>query len=609
MNKSILLAILALVIWSFAGCSGPGEPTNRLDEFRQASGQQPPENDPPPRNDPPADPPDDEESDDKETDDSGKSGEDPAEPPAEDVDEDDKESAEEAEERARAEEKAAADERARTAFRPNRPPDLRASGGGGGGGAARDGEDDFKKLTPPKEQPRETSPPPPNNSNSGIAEEQPEPEERRWTLFERANFAFSTRNEPEAFQYLYAHTIAEEDAPDAHPHAWYAGISEPRVGLRWGVAVDYDARKFEGDPPKFDSEAPAGGANANSGGGGMDIGDRLPSGFGAPRGQTPSSNAPSGDDPEEQLDYYTGDFGELFIQRIEMRRTHADEYYGASLADADNSYVIEGGNHAGRPGNQGPGGRETPGFSAGGGGLISDDGAPPTRTPPSGSSGTPPGSSGNSGSGKTVEGFEPEFTASPNSLTPGVMMLGVGSVRDMLEKARSQGLDLLAVFDVSVSVSSRDEAKNATMLTVYDVKSGEKLVSTRRLNHLAYAKAIEDGRPNQIEEELDSVFQEGVDKTHKSEALPELTSDVAQRRIENLLKQEHSNPLPVLAEIRQYFALDLISQADFVAAAEALIGGENARKLVDGDVEEREAALKKWLPGQFTFESGDSEFR
>jgi hypothetical protein len=190
------------------------------------------------------------------------------------------------------------------------------------------------------------------------------------------------------------------------------------------------------------------------------------------------------------------------------------------------------------------------------------------------------------------------------------MMLGTGKQKELLELAKLNGLDLLAVFDVTVSVSSQDEPKNSTMLTVYDVKTGEKVVSTRHLTNLAYAKAREEGRDDQIETELDKIFQENTDTKYKASAMPDtLKADIAASRVARLLEQEYTNPLPVLAEIRYYMESGLISESDFLSAAEKLIGPENAKKLGDSDVAVREEAIKPWLPGQFTLDDSGAGFR
>jgi hypothetical protein len=503
-----------------------------------------------------------------------------------------------------------------TASRRNRPPGLGIAAPGIGNRKKNDKKDEKKEE--PGESAGESQP-------EAVVDDAPA-EEHRFSFFERANYAFSTENETEGFQYLYAHAIAEDNALEIHPLAWYAGLNEPRLGLRWGVGVDYRPGKFEGDPPRFgtgsDSSTSSGGGNAGGGDGGelngRDVGNRLPNGRRPQQSpqnrQTSPGNAPSGDDPTEQLLYYTGDFGDLLVQRIEMRRTNSDFYWGKALHEIDATKTFEEKQApvAGAPSNRGGRGAERSsgrGRGSGGAGLGMDDDLAGNTSP--GTASNPPAANANDGrvTPKEIPGFEPEFEANATSLVPGAMMLGLGKKNELLERARAHGLDLLAVFDVGIQFSSRDEAKNTTMLTIIDVKTGEDVIQTRKLNTAAYSKALESGKENPIEMELDKAFPDKTDKEFKCSELPNISDEAASRRIEALLESAPANPLPVLVEIRYYLDQGLISKSDYVAAAEALIGPENARKLVDGDIKQREEALHDWLPGQYTVNVPSSEFR
>ncbi len=616
MYKLVGLIMVTVIAWSAVGCGGPGKPVNRAAELRQrsgggaaddsgnqGSGQQ-----------------DQGKNDDAGKSEEGKSADGDAKPPEPSDSDGSGEESKVDDEKAKAEKdaKAAADAKAKTAadartrLRPGRPPGLGIASGGGrtGGGKEDDINKDKKEKNnePPVEATGETPP-------ASVLNETPA-EKHRFTFFERANYAFSTENETEGFQYLYAHAIAEDNALVEHPIAWYTGVGEPRLGLRWGVGVDYRSGNFDGDPPKFDADsgststaAGSGGSSNNSGEiGGRDISDRLPGGRRLPaapsNNQGAAGNAPSGDDPTEQLNYYTGDFGELLLQRIELRRTNPDFFWGKALFEIDATKVFEekqppsgvvGGRDKSKGGQRG----------AGGSGLQMEDELSSGEMPASGDNSSPD-SDNRRLPAVEIPGFEPEFKADPTSLVPGAIALGLGNKNELLERARAHGLDLIAVFDVSIQFSSKDEAKNSTMLTVINVKTGENVAETRKLNTVAYSKALETGKENPIEVELDKVFPEATDKSFKCSAFPNISSDKAAERVENLLNSKPGNPLPVLAEIRHYLDNDLISKTDYVAAAEALIGVENARKLVDGDIHEREEALHDWLPGQYSVSTSSS---
>ena len=69
-------------------------------------------------------------------------------------------------------------------------------------------------------------------------------------LLGEAVTAFSERRESDAFKYLYAYLLCDDEAAAKHSLDWYTGIAQPKVAFRWGVGVNYTAPSgFEGKPP------------------------------------------------------------------------------------------------------------------------------------------------------------------------------------------------------------------------------------------------------------------------------------------------------------------------------------------------------------------------
>ncbi len=605
MNKQsafLLFALLTLVL--LPACGGPGQPTSRVDELNNAQGNggtnNPPANNgaaggnssSPERPSPSGGPPKQEDSkkDDKSADDSMGIDEN-AKGEGEEGEGEDSEESEESDE-------------SDMVVSPNSsvPAGLKRVGGGGESGGNKKKKDNKKKEEENKQPPGETE-----DTTSGLAESA-EAVTRRFTFFERANQAFITGNEFEAFQYLFAHVIAEDGALREHPLGWYPGVMEPRVGLRWGVGVDYRAGNFSGDPPAFEKST----GSASGAGGGSSGQDEIGvAGGGGPGGRDPtkrnpppaaaSSSKPDGKDPVAELEYYTSAFGKKLVERLEMRRTTQDFFWGKALHDIDLSNKLKEPDTTRNPG----GSNTPPKVNSGGGGIVSADGE--MQAPPS----APSQPADNSGDAVDT-GFVPEFTADPSSLSPGVMMLGLGKNEELLEAAKAHGLDLVAVFYVSVQTSTKSEDKTTASITILDVKTGEVVAETKRINTTAYAKAVADGGDDPIEDELDKLFPQATDKKYKVAEWPNISGEAAAKRVDKLLQQKHQNPLPVLAEIRHYQEAGLITKDEFLSAAEALIGADNARKLVDGQIADREIALKAWLPGQFKMTAparDDSNFR
>jgi hypothetical protein len=477
-------------------------------------------------------------------------------------------------------------------------------------------------------------------NNPPPAQEEPEQtvEEKFESFYARAVKAFEARHDPEAFQFLYAHYLTSEDAFADHPLRWYDGISEPRAALRWGVGVSYSPGDFEGDPPvigdpvESDTSDNAAGRGRSGGGdfgapsgsrGSMGVSGgrnrRRGAGFGGgsdtPAGRGGALGSRDADrSPMETLTYYTGDFGEKLVRRYEMRRQHDDAYYGLVMQDIDEQTTEE--ESAETPGEQQPPEETTRRRSGGGdfgtlgGGANSDMLRERQRRQQARNR---PGSSGNNDS----DG--PAYDAEETSLAPGLMFLGVGPEKRMLENARKLNLDVLVLFEVRIRHSERrngdTSTKNNTRMRVYTVETGEELeTDSRSLSNLAVASARERGREDPVELELDKVFGEMADLRFKGRELPEMDADIVSRRYEFLLGRKYDNPLPVLVEIRQYLENGLVSQNDYLSACEKLLGNEQARGLIDGDMKEKEKALLDFLPGKYqvsvqTGEDDEEEFR
>ena len=250
MYRLVLVMMITAVAWSSVGCGGPGKPVTRSADSRNQSGGGASDNSNSGNSSRAgAGNQNQDKGDDKAAVD-GKSEQSPGGADSKEPEDSDEKKADEAKKESN--KKAAetvADSKAR--LRPGRPAGLGIATGAGGGRKGDDKDDDMKAREDAKKppvEPKEDAAPP-----AGIENESPV-EKHRFTFFERANYAFSTENETEGFQYLYAHAIAEDNALDEHPIAWYTGINEPRLALRWGVGVDYRAGSFEGDPPIFDIE-------------------------------------------------------------------------------------------------------------------------------------------------------------------------------------------------------------------------------------------------------------------------------------------------------------------------------------------------------------------
>ncbi|MCP4082284.1 MAG: hypothetical protein GY743_18790 [Planctomycetaceae bacterium] len=452
-------------------------------------------------------------------------------------------------------------------------------------------------------------------------ETEEESKDRVLTLYDRAVKAFSNEHETEAFQFLYAYYLTDDNAFKEHPLGWFDGVKEPRIALRWGVGISYSDGGYDGKPPVIGEaveEESRGRGNRNSGGfgGGGDLGGGGGGGMTVPgnskRGRVPGqrrSNRNTGGQsgnsrsepersPRETLDYYTGEYGDQFVKRYEMRRSR--QYYGSIMQAIAES--VENGmdpeeeaDSSANQRSQLPGGGD---FGMMGGGAT--------------------GPQNNRRSSRNRDSDDSDYEADPTSLAPGLMMVGVGNKSQLLNNARNLNLDLIVVFEVKVKHTERrngdSSTKSNTRLMLYSVKTGEALdTGSKSLSNLAVASAREKGRDDPVELELDKVFAEMADKDYKSKELPSsLDSDIANKRYQYLLKKEYENPLPILIEIKFYQDSGFVTKNDYIAACEQLLGDTEAQDLIDGNLKQQERALEKYLPGKFEVDlesSNEESFR
>lgn len=483
----------------------------------------------------------------------------------------------------------------------------------------------------------QTTPPPETKSGNSKAgdseekeeekeepkEEEKEPEEKIVTLYDRAVKAFSRDHDTEAFQFLYAYYLTDEEALKNHPPKWFDGVKEPRVALRWGIGVDYNDGGYDGEPPVIGDPVSDSGNSGNAGsnragnggrrggGGGGDFGNSGGGGMTVQGGKrkrstdrrrsnpsSPNNNSEPARLPSETLEYYTGDFGEMFVKRYEMRLPR--KFYGSimhavaeSSANGDAQEDEEDDNSQANQSQQLPGGGD---FGTMGGNSM----APPR---------------GNRNGRNNDQDSDEDYEADPTSLAPGLMMVGVGNKKQLLENAKSLNLDVLAIFEVKIRHSERrngdTSTKSNTRLALYSVKTGEAIdTDSKSLSNLAVASARDKDREDPVELELDKVFSNMADDKFKAKDLPaSLDSDIAGKRYEFLLSKKHSNPLPVLVEIKYYVDAGLISKNNYFAACEQLLGDVEAQDLIDGNIKQKERALEKYLPGNYevNLESGSEE--
>ncbi len=404
------------------------------------------------------------------------------------------------------------------------------------------------------------------------------------SFLQKAQTSFQKFDESIGERYLYAHWLVDDKAKDEFPLEWVGGLKEPRLFVRWGVAVALDVpADYSGSIPFIGSGTNSSNLNPSGGGGrpgndarrGIALDAPPPAGGGG--GNVGGGSVP-GDrtSPQASLRYCTGDFGSRLVKRFEMRRDSSPSYFGKILGQVTDGNVTAVRNAA--PTNTG--GRL---------GMVDPDGAAPPV----------PGANSPAAQATARSQWQsPDDRFAAGTLIPGVYFLGVDdgkSEKQFVEAAKQMGLDALIVFKVDVNSRRSGSATSTTSAVVHNLKNDESQ-KTSSLNNESVAKAREKSKgaeDDPVEGELDKLFANFSDVHLKTGEMPALTADMVSNRVAKIATD--SQPLAAIVEVVNYWRAGLLDAAvaeDFVAKA---TDAATAKTLLSGTDEERIQALEKWL--------------
>jgi len=188
-------------------------------------------------------------------------------------------------------------------------------------------------------------------------------------------------------------------------------------------------------------------------------------------------------------------------------------------------------------------------------------------------------------------------------LTPGLTLLGLGTDKELKERAATDGIDVLALFRVKVSVNRAGIIINDTEADILLVKGTlPEPIGSAVLNNIKVQKdrdaAKSDSKEDSVDKEVkrlfDKVDAKFVMTTMPAALTPELVK--AKRVDSQLLIGAIDDPLSVLAEIRFYHRNKLLNDADTAAAFAKVAGAADGKTLLEGKEEDRKKVVEKWLP-------------
>ena len=391
------------------------------------------------------------------------------------------------------------------------------------------------------------------------------------TFADKADLAFRQGREKDGFQYLYAHALTGDDATAKEvldKMGWVAPLKRPAMGIRWGIAIEYvPQRGYNGSiyPIGTSQNLPQKGAAGGGAPGGQPQ-------FGGPGMEGGGMGASGQSNP--LLQQLTGELGQKVVQQLQERIGRGD--FGQVLASVGKAAAP--GAAGGMPGAGMPGGSGEMNYGA------SMPGA------------APGGYQGAGMPGQAQGGRPTDVTA----LSPGIVMLGVVSSKDLREKAQAAGVDAVCAFDIVATPNPKTQlVKNETTIHLHDLLQAKELWDSKTLNNIQIQieRADPKGGQDPVDKEIEALFKVVDTNWHLGPLPAGLKAEHVLNRLRGLIEESHENPLPVLAEIRMYQTRGLLQEEHLLKAYQKVLGGEaEGTQLAKGSEEEKKKALEKWLP-------------
>ncbi|TWT92611.1 hypothetical protein [Neorhodopirellula pilleata] len=164
---------------------------------------------------------------------------------------------------------------------------------------------------------------------------------------------------------------------------------------------------------------------------------------------------------------------------------------------------------------------------------------------------------------------------------PGVLFIGEGASREMTELAAKEDIELLLYVVVSLKVARTEEVQNITRAKIVDCKTGKTLVASGAMDNREVKRLVmtERGTPeSHVTEQLDT-FWKIIDSKLKLAPLPNLTPEVARRRVSQLIADPNYSNLRKMAEVRLFQHKGWLTQEEVDLAFEIIAGADGTKIL------------------------------
>ncbi|MEC9091845.1 MAG: hypothetical protein VX438_04010 [Planctomycetota bacterium] len=429
------------------------------------------------------------------------------------------------------------------------------------------------------------------------------------TLKDKAIQAFQNGDDDGGFQYMYGHMIAEDAGRKQIALQMLPSVKRPRTAMRWGVGVVFKKNKdFDGAPPKI-GEKPnvlpqprnsnRNGRGRNSGGFGGGGAPGLGGGGSSFGGGSRSGNPGNGG--IEELQYYTGEVGDILLEMLDKLRTRGQ--FGQMIAQVSKDNGTSSNSRNPSRGSYSAG-------ASGSSGMI-DDGRSEADLNRNRFGG---GSNRNSGGRSNARNKSDDNATGSNykNLLPGVLMLGKATLKSLQGRAKAHGIDVLVVFEVSCkSVPSTGQKINDTKISLYDVakpapvRVGRPSTTLNNIRIWMTRQNSQDDSKDPVRTAVRGIFEPGKEggflETYKIASMPNLNANQVMNRLTTLIPEGKAsgNPMPALVELTYYRQKGLLPEKPYVDSVNQLTGSKIGDAMLNGEEEDRIKAISLLLPPEW----------
>lgn len=178
---------------------------------------------------------------------------------------------------------------------------------------------------------------------------------------------------------------------------------------------------------------------------------------------------------------------------------------------------------------------------------------------------------------------------------PGLVYVGEGASSETTPRARGMGLDLLIHLDVLLKPRGEEFTQNISRIRLIHVPSGKSMGVSKSIDSLEFSQ---QNRSKQLDardyvgDQLSNLWAI-VDRDTLTMPMPQLTPEVAVRRIGSLLASGGGKNLRTLAEVRLFQSQRLLTE-DQVLQAFDIVGGEEAVELLYAEKDDRLKIVREW---------------